>query len=260
MKLQFMKGFSVCLVFCIALTLNAQSYSVKYHEKRIIDPHALIEMDPVMQSEAVKSYEYTLIYSNGESLYKNSGDTKNFDKLPEPENDLQSGANSVRITRKDLEKYYYKNFPEKFMLFEIYNAGKQWYGRDALMEWNWEFVSEDRKIGDYICKKAISSVGGLSFTAWYAPEIPIFAGPEKFDGLPGLILLVETPYFEWLATAIDPNPEKSKIEVPVLTQKTHTLREVFNLVEQARKDFRPSVKTHREGNLEFTTKSQLRKY
>lgn len=45
-----------------------------------------------------------------------------------------------------------------------------------------------RMIGDYQCFHARIAVGGRIWDAWFAPEIPIDAGPWKLCGLPGLIL------------------------------------------------------------------------
>lgn len=45
-----------------------------------------------------------------------------------------------------------------------------------------------RMIGGYACFHARIATGGRVWDAWFAPEIPIDAGPWKLRGLPGLIL------------------------------------------------------------------------
>lgn len=40
-------------------------------------------------------------------------------------------------------------------------------------------------------KAEINDGSGIIVTAYYTPEIPISAGPEKYYGLPGLILYLE---------------------------------------------------------------------
>ncbi|MEH6535345.1 MAG: GLPGLI family protein [Psychroserpens sp.] len=52
-------------------------------------------------------------------------------------------------------------------------------------------------------------------TAWYAPQIPVSAGPADYHGLPGLILEVQADKTIMLCTKIVMNPkEKAAIEKP----------------------------------------------
>ena len=64
---------------------------------------------------------------------------------------------------------------------------------------NWQVIEGTDTILGYVCHKAAISYTGRSYTAWFAPEIPINDGPWKFWGLPGLILKVtdEQDLFEW---------------------------------------------------------------
>ena len=41
------------------------------------------------------------------------------------------------------------------------------------------------------CSKATCEFGGRKWTAWYSADYPIFYGPYLFDGLPGLIFVLE---------------------------------------------------------------------
>lgn len=56
---------------------------------------------------------------------------------------------------------------------------------------NWEILGETLDYNGYKIQKAITTFGGRSWTAWFAPEIRISDGPYKFSGLPGLILKLE---------------------------------------------------------------------
>ena len=53
---------------------------------------------------------------------------------------------------------------------------------------DWEIKRESKKISNFLCFKAITQFRGRKYEAWFAPEIPIPAGPWKLHGLPGLIL------------------------------------------------------------------------
>lgn len=52
----------------------------------------------------------------------------------------------------------------------------------------WTICPEIDTIDGYRCNKARAEYGGRTWIAWYAPEIPVNAGPWKLCGLPGLIL------------------------------------------------------------------------
>ena len=54
----------------------------------------------------------------------------------------------------------------------------------------WELHSETKTIGEFECHKASCSFRGREYQAWYTPEIPIFLGPWKLHGLPGLVMEV----------------------------------------------------------------------
>jgi len=58
------------------------------------------------------------------------------------------------------------------------------------VEHAWKLRKNEKRIGGYLCKQAEVKFRGRKYTAWYAPDIPIDAGPWKFFGLPGLILEV----------------------------------------------------------------------
>ena len=54
----------------------------------------------------------------------------------------------------------------------------------------WELVEGDTIIAGYNCKKALTSLWGRDYIAWYAPEVDLPYGPYKFNGLPGLVFMV----------------------------------------------------------------------
>lgn len=58
------------------------------------------------------------------------------------------------------------------------------------LEWNLE--NETKEIGDFLCEKAILNFRGRDYIAWYTRMIPTRFGPWKFNGLPGLIVYLET--------------------------------------------------------------------
>lgn len=57
------------------------------------------------------------------------------------------------------------------------------------LQWNTDYTSTDT-LGKYICHKATASYRGTKLIAYYTNDIPVPAGPYKFGGLPGLIVML----------------------------------------------------------------------
>lgn len=57
---------------------------------------------------------------------------------------------------------------------------------------SWVITSEKKTISGYETQLATCQFRGRSYEAWFAPSIPISAGPALFCGLPGLILELRT--------------------------------------------------------------------
>ena len=69
--------------------------------------------------------------------------------------------------------------------------GKNYQLTDSfpLLEWNTNYT-ETEKVDTYTCYKATAKYRGATLVAFYTNDIPIPAGPYKFGGLPGLIVLL----------------------------------------------------------------------
>jgi GLPGLI family protein len=81
----------------------------------------------------------------------------------------------------------------------------------------------------------------IDVVAWYSPQIPVSAGPDRYWGLPGLILELNAGRTTMLCTEIVLNPsEKIEIQKPnkgdkvdrdeynkIIKEKTDELKERF---------------------------------
>ncbi len=87
----------------------------------------------------------------------------------------------------------YRNYnTEKITLrFPKSAALDEYTVEDNWIKIQWEIRDDKRKIGNFICKKAIGDFRGRRYIAWYTEEIPLPYGPFKLYGLPGLILEAE---------------------------------------------------------------------
>lgn len=103
------------------------------------------------------------------------------------------------------EYFYYTDLKQGFIAYNQIMAGRQWIIKDNTYLQKWEFVSGNKDILGYHCQIAKTSFRGRNYTVYYSPELSIKNGPYKFDGLPGLILGVESDdgYFKILAKGIE---------------------------------------------------------
>lgn len=221
----------ITLIFILSfIVVQSQDLSVVYQEKRVLTPEKLERMPEEFREIALRESKikhlYTLVYSDGLSMYKNNIETKNLNEesstITKNEEERKIIEDRIRVTNSKYEKYYYKNFKEGLMLFNFTNANKNFDGKDKLLEWNWQITNEVKVIDNYNCRKAVSTAFGYDFTAWFTEEIPVNAGPEKFDGLPGLILFVQTAGIEYSVVSIK-TEKKLDVIKPKIVANTFTM-------------------------------------
>lgn len=125
-------------------------------------------------AENNKGVKMKLAFSPTESLYTYNSD--------EPE----EGGYSWRKS----EYYLYRNFEKEKKTDVIEMIGKTYIVDDSLHAPVWKIGNQIKDVAGYICMKAETEdpVKKQKITAWFAQDIPVSAGPERVNGLPGLIL------------------------------------------------------------------------
>ena len=82
-----------------------------------------------------------------------------------------------------------KEYPEVSVLM-ISRIGQIKYNVKHGRILKWKISPENDVFGNFKIQKAESEFAGRKWTAWFTTEIPIQEGPDKFRGLPGLILKI----------------------------------------------------------------------
>jgi len=102
----------------------------------------------------------------------------------------------TKVVKDSIGKKYYKNLTTKEIVFRDFATKNgnflPYIVKEDLPAMNWELGSEEKKFGNYTCKKAELKFRGREFEVWYTSEIPTIHGPWKFHGLPGLIVQIES--------------------------------------------------------------------
>lgn len=236
MKLFYLLAF--CLFY---VQVFSQQVVVEYYENAIIKNKSEIEQLPksIQKNYEPNRFSYTLTYNEGYSIYENQDYSHFLEEETEEEVEeileLSDGEHVEFVGKsipdpnqfKRFEKIFYKDYFNKKIYAElVINEKKQVV--DDFFDWNWEITDEEKNISGYLCKKAITRIQGYYFEAWFTQDIPISAGPEKFDGLPGLILYVNTGGVEFVAKSIKFPDTVNAFEKPNFEGQTLTFDQVYS--------------------------------
>ena len=134
------------------------------------------------------------------------------------------------VTNDRIGEQFYKDFKTKQFLLREFAAKKAYIVDEVLPMIKWIIKSETKKISNIDCQKATTAYKGRNYEAWFAPSIPISAGPWKFHGLPGLILEVydekKEVQFLFNSLAIDTDVKAFIVE-PQKAVKKINVKEAF---------------------------------
>lgn len=266
-----MKKLFTLLAIVLAITTFAQEFSGKatYLTKQSFEKleaeenpsaESVQQFNEAMQKASEKTF--FLEFTKEESLY-----TEEI-SLEQPTN------NSISISySSETDGKLYKNLKENYSLLESDLLGKTLLIKDTLHNLGWTLLNESKKIGNYTVYKASKTVAPVNlltdnedeetisflamidekyvkpqtYYAWYTPEIAIPNGPEKFGGLPGLILELHTPNRVYLCSEVILNPKKT-IKIKPLKGKLTTQNE-FNVL------LKELINSVKNGNIIKTEKS-----
>lgn len=208
-----------------------------------------------MMEKMKKAFEktYILSFNTVESIYSEE------EKLdtPKPSN---NGV-SVSFSGGGGDSKYYKNFKTKQYITDLDIFGKEFLVIDSLPKFNWVMTGDEKKIGNYTCSKAQIIIpvteedlkeyeeykkkaesGKTTFftpsepkeriiEAWYTMEIPVSNGPDKYWGLPGLILELHEGETTFLCSKIVLNP-KEKIEIKAPKNGKKVTQKEFDEIQE----------------------------
>lgn len=118
-----------------------------------------------------------------------------------------------------IQRFYFKDYKKDTLLYIASDHKKK---QDIVIAENFSIFKwqvkpdKDTTILSYPCKTATMNFRGRKYIAYFAPTLCPYGGPWKFDGLPGLILFIQSidDYFRLEATKISLNTVTENIENP----------------------------------------------
>lgn len=181
-------GVLVCLALAIAGITKAQ-----YKQGRVVYEHTM-QLDGVFgMTIALPPSQWEVLYTNEKSLKRQLPPTDQVDQITDVEqNDHQNTFTELKTGLYILEKQL---------------AGKRYQIADTVKKYNWTFTGATKEILGIVCTQATSTqISRMTLTSgdgeqshvettdsisvWFAPSIPVSAGPALQCQLPGLILEV----------------------------------------------------------------------
>lgn len=185
----------------------------------------------------------TLFFTENESLYQEIS-TENAELDPNVKratffiNMGRKPKPSVEIVYCDLEK--------NITLEKLNFMTRDFIVESEIEAKSWKLTMEKKKIQGYTCMNAeilveIDSLRADTIVAWFTPEIPVAIGPERYYGLPGLVLAVErNGETILLASSIELTKPAKEFLVKPTEGKKVTTEELDKIVKEKIKEFEAS--------------------
>ena len=129
--------------------------------------------------------------------WKNDDESKEKMKLAFNENESlytyaseQGETDDGSYSWRNSELKLYRNFEKDKKTDIVEMLGKTYIIDDSLHTPNWRIGNQIKDIAGYICMNAETEdpIKKQKITAWFAQDITVPAGPERYSGLPGVIL------------------------------------------------------------------------
>ncbi len=222
------------------------------------------EMQKSIQEQLRKQFqkEYSLTFNGNEKIWKENA------SIAKPQ--MPTSGIQIHISTNDDELYH--NLAESKYVQQTDLMGKPFLVTDSLKRPEWKLEKEIKNIGQYTCFKAtLTEEITNTFmtnatdetevkketrvtTAWYTLDIPVKHGPDKFWGLPGLILEVNDGKMAMMCTKVVLNPrEELVIETPTKGKEVDQ-KEYDRISEEKTKEMmeRYQSKSSKNGSKSFS--------
>ncbi len=198
--------------FCIIYLSAQEKLRVEYEVVPYYESAGRDESDVIMVPSL-----FELISIKNESLYSN---------IPRINNaQIEISADVTAFMSPD-ENPVYKNTESKTYIEEAQIGEKTFLIKDNLPQIDWKITKETKEIAGFPVLKATAVLTDpykTELEAWYSPKLSSKTGPDKFWGLPGLILEIETQInyddgskegTQYLVTKVEVQNSNKEIKAP----------------------------------------------
>jgi GLPGLI family protein len=209
----FIKGIALiglCILFSGVLKAQPAEGTIRYLQTQnwakmmaSVDYISKTQRDRMMYMWGTRSEwkTYTLLHFNAtESKYEDS------EEEAEPGNEGWSNRKETFFMKR--------NFKDNTLYDGITMLGKTYLVHDTIVPPPWKILNDMKEVAGHICMNASlnDTLRKQTTIVWFALDMPNNAGPERFFGLPGMILEVDINNGALVLTA-------DKIELKKITQE-----------------------------------------
>jgi GLPGLI family protein len=202
------KKIAICLLILLTYKISSQDLKIEVDYIQGSQNKRFTKSDEV---KFFKGLNYTLTATNYESIFI-----------------FNESLNSEENMRYAVPSIFYTNIKSNTKLESFNFFGGDYLVSDAFNTLNWKLNKNTKIIGSYTCYQATAHIkekrlnGKEDFEydviAWYTPDIAIPFGPLNYEGLPGLILEINSNNRIFIAEKIRFIKEKEikKISKPTI--------------------------------------------
>ena len=124
--------------------------------------------------------------------YANLYFTPTVTKYEESEEKADPNDDDSYSWRKELF-FLKRDFENNTMTDALSHLGKNYLIEDEIQPIEWKIQNDLKEVAGHICMKAFTedTLKNQKIVAWFAQDMPIKAGPDRYSGLPGMILEVD---------------------------------------------------------------------
>lgn len=146
----------------------------------------------------------------------------------------------------------YRNFTENRFVSSREFEGKKYLIRGEIEQTPWKITGKVREIMGIQCMQAIydDTLEQRALTAWFAPTIPVPAGPSIYGQLPGLIMALDINNGEVVFRPVEfkeEAPKEKDLEEPK-KGKEITDEEFRQMLRERMEEMREQRRQNQEGN------------
>ncbi len=260
MKTQNLYRFMIAVMLISAGNLTAQEIkggTVKYQKTTKHDFESMFSGRGGNSSARIANYQmrgrmsdfmaslpkesksgHVLYFTESEALYEEDA-TEIVDQDPRMQGML-TRISMMGPPEKKLVKLYH-NLKKNETIEQIVFMTRDFRVSTKLEPIAWKLAAKNTKILDYMCMAAETQIDGKTITAYFTSEIPFSLGPDKYTGLPGLVLAIEIDgQTAFVATSVDLTvPAKGLLSKPG-TGKKITQKKFDKLIAEKMKEYRES--------------------
>lgn len=217
------------------LSVHAQETSgrIVYEEQRALDIPQIEGIDSAMLAMFPKEIKTTkeLFFNETAALYRN---------IPQPPRDApMDGAGEGIVVRMDEpDDQVFTDFKSKTVTERRDFMSRVFLIEKPLETPSWKLTGNRKNILGYNCQEALVEDSLQKMTIWFAPELPLSAGPGIVNGFPGIVLGMEQDNgkLRLYATAIDKAPFDKAILTKPKDGKKISPEKFDEMVEKKRQE------------------------